>query len=678
MSAAPPRPEEPLIPKRRNTELLLSLFAVAVAMFAYANVGLADNGKLPAGMWGVGAGLAAVVLVANGLTRYAAPYADPLFLPLAIFLNGIGLVLIHRLDIYDTEHYQALHKVNPVRYHLAPTGSTTNQLMYTALGIIGMAVFLLFIRDHKILQRYAYISMVSGLFLVALPAMLPASISSRNGAKSWVFLPGGVSIQPAEFGKLLLVSFFAAFLMAKRDALRVASRRVLGLNIPRGRDMGPIAVCWVLAMLVLVFETDLGVSLMFFGAFVVLLYIATERTSWLVFGVTAFVGGAVFIATTVPHVQARVNNWLHPFNGEICAATKAPGTNCPSDQISQSIYGFATGGIFGKGLDQGRPWLVGFAKNADFILVTVGEELGMVGLFALMMVYTLFVMRGFKTALLIRDNYGKLLSAGLAVTFALQVFITAGGVMRVIPLTGLPMPFLAAGGSALVANWVVVALLIRLSDSARRPLPPAIPLTDDELRQMRLAAAQRMPSNASPARHGQPAVPAVPAGPGGPGGPGGPSGPNGPQRPHPLAQPGLGQTALGQSGLDQSGFGGPDGPNGPEGPTPPGAKDPTEPMPVRRPGPAGPAGSGDVTQAVPSQPRGYGEHTMVRAAEPTQAMQTTSGPRPEPEEGPTESYTPAFEDEEDEDMRTRPTPAPGATPGDTPGRPGPSERRYGP
>lgn len=663
MSAAPPRPEEPLIPKRRNTELLLSLFAVAIAMFAYANVGLADNGKLPAGMWGVGAGLVVVVLVANGLTRYAAPYADPLFLPLTIFLNGIGLVLIHRLDIYDTEHFQALHKLNPVKYHTAPTGSTTNQLMYTALGIIVMAGFLLFIKDHKVLQRYAYISMVSGLFLVALPAMLPASMSSRNGAKSWVFLPGGVSIQPAEFGKLLLVSFFAAFLMAKRDALRVASRRVLGLNIPRGRDMGPIAVCWVLAMLILVFETDLGVSLMFFGAFVVLLYIATERTSWLVFGVTAFIGGAVFIATTVPHVQARVNNWLHPFTGEICAHTAAPGTNCPSDQISQSIYGFATGGIFGKGLDQGRPWLVGFAKNADFILVTVGEELGMVGLFALMMVYTLFVMRGFKTALLIRDNYGKLLAAGLSVTFALQVFITAGGVMRVIPLTGLPMPFLAAGGSALVANWVVVALLIRLSDSARRPLPPAIPLTDDELRAMRLAAAQKMPSNAAPARHAQPAA-QTPAG--------------GPPRPHPLAQPGLGQTGLAQSGLGQTGL---DTPGGPEEPAPPGASDPTEPMPVRRVAAAAAgAGAEDVTQAVPSQPRGYGEQTMLRAAEATQAMQATSGPRAEPEQGATESYTPAFEDEEDEedDVRTRPTPAPGANPGDVPGRPGPTERRYGP
>lgn len=481
MTTAPPRPEEPTVPKRRNTELLLSMFAVAIAMFAYANIGFADNGKLPAGMWGYGTGLAAIVAAAHLVIRRSAPYADPLFLPLATMLNGVGLVLIHRLDLYDQSVARALHKT-------VPAGSTTNQLMYTALGIIAFTGFLLFIKDHKILQRYAYISMVAGLFLVGIPAVLPSSISGANGAKSWVRFPGGISVQPAEFGKLLLVSFFAAFFMQKRDALRVASRKILGMHIPRGRDFGPIVVCWVLAMLILFFETDLGVSLMFFGAFVVLLYIATERTSWLVVGVLSFIVGAAAIATMTTHVQSRVTAWLHPFDVEV--------TNKGSDQIAQSIYGIANGGIFGKGLDQGRPYLVGFAKNADFILVTVGEELGMVGLFALMMVYLLIVMRGFKTALLIRDNYGKLLASGLAVVFALQVFITAGGVMRVIPLTGLPMPFLAAGGSALVANWVLIAALIRLSDAARRPPPPAIPLTEDELRAMRLSVAVRQPAPA--------------------------------------------------------------------------------------------------------------------------------------------------------------------------------------
>ncbi|GAA2043156.1 hypothetical protein GCM10009839_52770 [Catenulispora yoronensis] len=673
MSAAPPRPEEPSIPKRRNTELALSLFAVGIAMFAYANVGLADNGKLPAGMWGYGAGLAGVVVVANLLIRYAAPYADPLFLPLAIFLNGIGLVLIHRLDIYDKEYFQALHAVNPVRYHTPPHGSTSNQLMFTALSIIAFAGFLLFIKDHKILQRYAYISMVGGLFLVAVPAMLPESISGANGAKSWVRFPGGVSIQPAEFGKLLLVSFFAAFLMAKRDALRVASRKVLGLNIPRGRDLGPIAVCWVLAMLILIFETDLGVSLMFFGAFVVLLYIATERTSWLAIGVTAFLAGAFVIGTTVPHVVARVNNWLHPFDAEL------PGSKA-SPQIAQSIYGFASGGIFGKGLDQGRPWLVGFAKNADFILVTVGEELGMVGLFALMMVYLLIVMRGFKTALLIRDNYGKLLAAGLATTFALQVFITSGGVMRVIPLTGLPMPFLAAGGSALVANWVVIALLIRLSDAARRPLPPAIPLTEDELRSMRLVAASRMPSTVS-AGGGRRGVPAAAAGAASAATPGAASGVSVP--PGAAGASGLGQNILGRAGLDPKNPGqktpGANNPGATQnGPVPPGARDVTQAMPTRPAGAAGSAGASDPTQAVPAQPRGYGEQTMLRAAESTQAIPATSGPKTEPEPGAEESYPPAFEDDAEDHEQTRPAPAPGATPDEAAERPGPPERRYGP
>ncbi|MBW8807061.1 MAG: FtsW/RodA/SpoVE family cell cycle protein, partial [Catenulisporales bacterium] len=519
--------------------------------------------------------------------------------------------------------------------------------------------------------------MVVGLILVAIPALLPASISGANGAKSWVRFPGGVSIQPAEFGKLLLGSFFAAFLMAKRDALRVASRKVLGLNIPRGRDLGPIAVCWILAMLILIFETDLGVSLMFFGAFVVLLYIATERTSWLAIGVTAFLTGAVFIGTTVPHVQARVNNWLHPF-----AYEADPDHSKASNQIAQSIYGFATGGIWGKGLDQGRPWLVGFAKNADFILVSVGEELGMVGLFALMLVYMLIVMRGFKTALLIRDNYGKLLAAGLAVTFALQVFITAGGVMRVIPLTGLPMPFLAAGGSALVANWIVIALLIRLSDAARRPLPPAIPLTEEELRSMRLVAASRMPASVS-GGGGRRGVPAAPGG-----GKPGASGLG--------AASGLGQNILGRAGLDPSR---PDQPAPGAGPTPPGAADPTQPMPVRQVGALGTTGTPDATatQAVPTQPRGYGEQTALRAAESTQAIPATSGRNVEPDAASAESYPPALDEDDadnanntdyteytdnhENDERTRPTSAPGiagADPDEVPDRPGPSERRYGP
>ncbi len=298
--------------------------------------------------------------------------------------------------------------------------------------------------------------------------MLPARISEVNGARSWIRL-GGFSVQPAEFGKLLLVSFFAAYLHAKRDALALASRKVLGLYLPRGRDMGPILVCWAFAMLILIRETDLGVSLMFFGAFVIMLYMATERTSWLVFGVLLFVGGAWAVSQMSSHVMVRVNAWLHPFS-DVTGQTR---------QLAQSLYSFANGGLLGTGLGHGYSYQIGFANNADFMLATVGEELGLIGLTALFVAYAIIVVRGVKTALLVRDPYGKLFGAGLAATFALQVFITAGGVMRVIPLTGLPMPFLAYGGSALMANWILVALIIKISDAARRPLPPAIPLTDE-------------------------------------------------------------------------------------------------------------------------------------------------------------------------------------------------------
>jgi cell division protein FtsW (lipid II flippase) len=651
--AAPPAEPEPSVPKRRNVELALSMFAVAIAMFAYANVGLADNGKLPAGMWGYGAGLLGVVVAANLLIRYAAPYADPLFLPLAVFLNGIGLVLIHRIDL----HRQALARIS---HKSVPTGSAPNQLMFTGLGIIAFAGILLLIKDHKILQRYAYISMVAGLFLVAIPAALPNSVSGANGAKSWVRFPGGISIQPAEFGKLLLVSFFAAFLVSKRDALRVASRKFMGMHVPRGRDLGPIAVCWLFAMGVLFVETDLGVSLMFFGAFVVLLYIATERTSWLLIGVVAFLGGATFIAMTSAHVKVRITAWLHPFDVET--------TRKGSEQIAQSIYGFATGGIFGKGLNQGRPWLVGFASDADFILVSVGEELGMIGLFALMLVYMLIVMRGFKTAILIRDNYGKLLASGLAVTFALQVFITAGGVMRVIPLTGLPMPFLAAGGSALVANWVVIAAFIRLSDAARRPPPPAIPLTDEDLRAMRLAAAARIPSNAPPQYSA--ATQAIPPRPGVAGAPGVPAqGVN--VAPSHQPRPGYGERPP-ASAADPTQVVRPASHRAqdPDAPSPDSELTEAYAMPYADgDDEAGGSDEAAVTEAIPQRraARAYGGPAGAPGGVPPEQAEV---PEPEPADW-VEADEPAYADETHVQRELSEHP-------EVPERPGQPERRYGP
>lgn len=448
---------EPQVPKRRNIELLLLVFALGVGVFAYANLGQASTGHNPANLVKATVIFGVALLVAHLGVRLLAPYADPLILPLCAMINGIGLVIISRLDPYNIAH-----KLAPAR------GAALTQSAYTLVGLVIFVGILAVIRNHRVLQRYAYISAFVGLILIALPAILPASVSEVNGARSWIRL-GGFSVQPAEFAKLLMVSFFAAYLHAKRDALALASRKVLGIYLPRGRDLGPILVCWAFAMLVLIRETDLGVSLMFFGAFVVMLYLATERTSWLLFGLLLFIGGAAAVTMFSSHVDARINAWLNPFS-DVTGSTR---------QLAQSLYAFANGGLFGTGLDRGFPYLVGSANNADFVLDTVGEELGLLGLTALLIAYALIVVRGLKTALLVRDPYGKLLAAGLSVTFALQVFITAGGVMRVIPLTGLPMPFLAYGGSALVANWMLAALLIRISDTARRPLPPAIPLSDD-------------------------------------------------------------------------------------------------------------------------------------------------------------------------------------------------------
>ena len=458
--------QEPRVPKRRNTEAALCVGALAIGLLAYADVGRTVQGHTPSNLTTVGFEFGLVLLVAHLGIRWLAPYADPVILPVCAMINGVGLVLIWRLDLADRATAAANHAK-------APSGYAGTQALYTVVGIVVMLGILALIRDHRHLQRYTYISALVGLILLALPAVLPASMSEVNGARSWIII-GGNSIQPAEFGKLLLVSFFASYLHAKRDALALASRKVLGIYLPRGRDLGPILVCWAFAMLVLIRETDLGVSLMFFGAFVIMLYMATERTSWLLFGLLLFVGGAWLVAQIAPHVMVRVSAWLHPFS-DVSGNTR---------QLAQSLYAFANGGVTGTGLGQGYSYLIGFAKNADFILATVGEELGLAGLTALFVAYAVIVMRGLKTALLVRDPYGKLLAGGLAVTFMLQVFITAGGVMRLIPLTGLPMPFLAYGGSALLANWILVALLLRISDAARRPLPPAIPLSPEELMQV--------------------------------------------------------------------------------------------------------------------------------------------------------------------------------------------------
>ncbi|WP_420706195.1 FtsW/RodA/SpoVE family cell cycle protein [Streptomyces sp. NRRL B-24484] len=444
-------------PNRRNTELAMLGFAVVLPMFAYANVGLAMDGSLPAGMLAYGLGMGALALVAHLLMRRFAPYADPLLLPLATLLNGLGLVMIWRLD-----------KAGKLLANNFPAAA--NQLMWSGLGIAFFIGVMVLLKDHRILQRYTYISMAAALVLLAAPAFFPAR-AGDFGAKIWIHI-GSFSIQPGEFAKIILTVFFSGYLMVKRDALALASRRFMGLYLPRGRDLGPIIVVWLLSILILVFETDLGSSFLFFGLFVVMLYVATERTSWIVFGLVMSIGGATVVASVESHVQTRINSWLDPMAA--FADPPPPGT---SEQIGQTLMAFGSGGVTGSGLGQGRSWLIQFAAKSDFILGSFGEELGLTGMMAVFLLYGLIVQRGLRTAVAARDPFGKLLAVGLSSAFALQVFVVAGGVTGLIPLTGMTMPFLAQGGSSVVANWALIAILLKISDSARRPAAEPEPAT---------------------------------------------------------------------------------------------------------------------------------------------------------------------------------------------------------
>ncbi|MEP6696251.1 MAG: FtsW/RodA/SpoVE family cell cycle protein [Pseudonocardiales bacterium] len=444
---APPAPRRRT---RRGSELFLLIFAVLLAgMVSVAIEGALGEGLTPAPLWFAGT-LALMFGITHIAIRIFAPFADPLLLPLVALLNGLGVAMIHRLDLASTAPNQRF------KVHFL-TGNASLQLAWSAVGLVLLIAVLIVVRDHRSLARYSYTLGLVGLGLLALPAVLPASLSEVNGARIWIRL-AGFSIQPGEFAKIALIVFFASYLVTKRDVLSLASRRIVGIDFPRGRDLGPVLVAWLASLLVLVFEKDLGSSLLFFGVFVVMLYVATQRTSWLIIGLLLFAGGAFVAWTLFAHVQDRVAIWLHPFKD-------AEGKGF---QIVQAMYGLATGRLFGTGPGSGRPEIVPYA-NSDFIVATLGEELGLFGLTAILVIYLLIVGRGLRTSLAVRDSFGKLLAAGLAFSVALQVFVVVGGVTKLIPLTGLTTPFLSYGGSSLVANYVLVGVLLRISDAARRP-----------------------------------------------------------------------------------------------------------------------------------------------------------------------------------------------------------------
>lgn len=435
--------------KRRTTELALAAFALGISLAAYAIVDLNALGAVSPRFSLVAAVCGVLVGVAHLAVRWRLPYADPVLLPCVVLLNGLGLAMIHRIDLINEP----------------PLAGARQQLIWTVIGVALFVAVVVLLRDHRPLQGYTYTIGLAGVVLLLLP-LLPGLGVEKFGARIWIQV-GSYSFQPAEAAKVLLSVAFASYLVEKRDVLALAGWRVLGLDLPRARDLGPILLMWLVSLAVLVSQRDLGTSLLFFGLFVMMLYVATERAGWPVLGTLLFAGGAYLGYQLFGHVRVRVGAWLDPFSDYDAYY-----------QVINAQFGMAWGGLLGTGLGEGRPGLTPLARS-DFIAAALGEELGMTGLMAIILVYALVVARGLRTALQCREPFGKLLAAGLAFAFALQVFTIIGGVTRLLPLTGLTTPFMSQGGSSLVCNWIVVALLLVVSHQARKPVVTVAPLDPD-------------------------------------------------------------------------------------------------------------------------------------------------------------------------------------------------------
>lgn len=435
----------------RGTELLLLIPALAVGIYAYLQVGLATTGSAPEDLALFAGVLGAVALGVHLVLRWRAPHADPVLLPVVVALNGIGVAMIARV------HVALQARATVPAWDQDPT----RQLMWIVVGAGAAAVLLVLLRDHRLLRRYTWTALVAGLVLLLLP-LTPGLGREINGSRLWIAL-GPFSFQPAEIAKLCFAVFFAGYLVTHRDQLTLAGRRFAGMTFPRLRDLGPVLVAWLLSVGVLLTQRELGTSILLFGLFVAMLYVATERLSWVLIGVVLTLGGVALVATQVGYVGARIDVWLHALDNDVY--NRNPGG---SGQIVSGLFGMASGGLMGTGWGEGYPHLT-YSANADMIVPSLAEELGLTGILAIILLYLVLVQRGFRTAIGLRDGFGKLLGCGLAFTVALQCFIVVGGATRVIPLSGLTMPFVAAGGSSMLANWLVVALLLRLSDAARRP-----------------------------------------------------------------------------------------------------------------------------------------------------------------------------------------------------------------
>ncbi|GAA4366097.1 FtsW/RodA/SpoVE family cell cycle protein [Paeniglutamicibacter cryotolerans] len=434
--------QTPPVP-RRNMELLLLLLALFVSLAAYYLVGLNTDVGFDQDFLVQGGILAGLALMVHVSLRIWAKYADPVILPSVVALNGIGLAMIHRIDISK--------------------GSTVafRQLLWTGVAIVVAIVVLWAIRDHRTLGKFTYIALLVSVVLLLLP-MVPGLGHEVYGARIWIKI-GSMTFQPGEIAKITLAIFFAGYLSSNRDLILMAGRKIGPLQLPRARDLAPMIVAWLVSIGVLVMQRDLGSSILLFGLFLVIIYVATGRISWIVIGMVFVTVGGIFAYQTMAHVTRRIDGWLNAFDPNVYYAKYG------SAQIVEGLFGLANGGLLGTGLGNGRPGDVPLA-NSDMIIASLGEELGLIGLSAIVLLYVILVSRGLRAALGARDTFGKLLATGLSFTLALQCFVVIGGVTRLIPLTGLTTPFMAAGGSSLLANWIIVALLLMISHNARRPI----------------------------------------------------------------------------------------------------------------------------------------------------------------------------------------------------------------
>lgn len=421
----------------RRTELGLLILAAIVLTVMLASLELSQGNALSTDMLQLIGGFVVVFSLAHIALCFAAPHADQLMLPVAALLNGIGLVTIHRLDIANG------------------SSLASRQVMWTLVGIVLLIGVLFIVREHRHLSKYSYLLGLLGLILLALPLVWPTSINAD--ARIWITL-GPFSVQPGEFSKILLLLFFAQLLASKRALFNIAGYRFLGLDFPRLRDLAPILMVWAIAILIMAASNDFGPALLLFSTVLGMVYLATGRASWLLIGVMLVAAGGTAVYQVSAKIQDRVTNFLDP----------VANYDSTGYQLSQALFGMSWGGVTGTGLGQGHPEIVPVA-HSDFILAAVAEELGLVGIAAVLILFALLVTRGFRAALQVRDTYGKLVAGGLSLTIAFQVFVVTAGISALMPMTGLTTPFMSAGGSSLMANYVLLGLLLRISHSARRP-----------------------------------------------------------------------------------------------------------------------------------------------------------------------------------------------------------------